>query len=518
MAYPALQQFRKAPPSASQKGTARKSANTIAIGEQEYTLDELRVLEKAGALSTGTTYKNNPGATTTANGPTLQGPFTGNDAQFGIFSSPGVRPERFSALERPLTFARMLIDRGGLQRSEYFNEVLEIMTGVTSGSGTNASSFCDNPPVTGQGKVMQRVFPFGQWFYKTTINAVPNVGRLRGRADIPGRILNQGPMADPLVPEIMYTLNDTRSQLQYELWRVGVALERSMEQTLILGNTSLANTNTHDGWIKEFAGLDSQIKTGYTDAVSGLTAPAADSVSVNFGASVGSTGANGLTIVQTFSDIYFALLQRAARVGMTGTSFVILMRLEFFRALTDVYACNYATARCTNTNAGQPQTIDQTYINELRLEMLNGQYLLIEGVKVPVVFTDGIPLAQTGANSFSNSCYIVPLDWNGQPLLRMEYFPMDNQYAMEYAGFLNAERYRVLNNGLYLVGYQSAGLCDNYLFASQMRMILETPYLAARIDNLWFSYVAQTRSPYPGETFSYANGGTTYRSPIFGSQ
>lgn len=516
-AYPKLAQFKQAPPPARTRKT--KSADILTLDGQEYTLDDLRVLERAGALQTGRTYKNNPGATGTANGPTLQGPFNGNDSQFGIFSSPGVRPERFSALERPLTFARMLIDRGGLQRSEYFNEVLEILTGVGAGAGSNATSFCDNPPNAGQASTMQRVFTFGQWFYKTTVNAVPNVGRLRGRADIPGRILNQGPMADPLVPEVMYTLNDTRSQLQYELWRVGVGLERSLEKVLIQGNSTLASTSTNDGWIKEFSGIDQQIKTGYTDAVSGALSPASDSISENFNAAVGGTQAStGRNIVQVVSDTYFALLQRAARVGMNGTSFVFAMRLEFFRALTDVYACNYATARCTNSNAGQPQTIDQTYINELRLEMLNGQYLLVEGVKVPVVFSDGINLVQTGATSFANSFYIVPLDWNGQPLLRMEFFPMDNPYANEWAGFLNAERYRVLNNGLYLVGYQSTGMCDNYLFASQMRVILEAPFLAARFDNVYFTYVAQTRSPYPAETFSYAAGGATYRSPIFGSQ
>jgi hypothetical protein len=196
----------------------------------------------------------------------------------------------------------------------------------------------------------------------------------------------------------------------------------------------------------------------------------------------------------------------------------LTMRLEFFRALTDIYACSYATARCTNGAVGTPQIIDQTTINNLRLEMLNGQYLLIEGVKVPVVFSDGMLFNHVGPTQWNTSVYFLPVSWAGRPLIRLEYFPMDNQYAQEWGSFLNADRYRVLNNGLYIVGYRSTGLCDEYHFGAQMRVILETPFLAGRIDNIQFNYNAQTRSAYPGETTLYANGGTTYRVPYYGAQ
>lgn len=495
--------------------TATKADRGITIEGQSFTLPELKVLERAGALRTA--HKNDP-ASTTLTAPALHGPFQGNAAQFGIFSAPGVRPERFSALQRPLSLARLLIEQGALQRSDYFNEILEIMTGVTAGTDSNATGFCGNPPTPGQAKTCQQVFKFGQWYEKTNLNAVPLVGRLRNRADVPGKILNAGPEANPLIPDIMYQLTDTRSQLQYELFLLGVEMERSLETVLVQGNNALAAANTNRGWIAEFTGLDGQIKTGYTDFVSSRTCPAADSIVENWGALVGGTQAGGTrNIVQLIADLYFAQIQRAARVGMEGTEFAIVMRLEMFRALTDIYACSYSTGRCTNGAVGTPQVIDQTVVNNLRLEMLNGQYLLIEGVKVPVVFSDGVLLTQTAATQYANSIYFVPVSWAGRPLLRLEYFPMDNQYANEWATFLNADRYRVLNNGLFLVGYRSTGLCDEYHFASSMRLILETPFLAGRIDNVFFTYSASTRSALPGETSLYANGGVTYRTPFYGS-
>lgn len=509
-----------------------KQTQSVDVLGAQFTTRQIKALEKAGFDLIGkakevdrprglgpaysTRYKDNPNSSTLT-GQALNGPYQGNANQWGLFSQPGVRPERFSVLPRPLSMLRLLIEQGSLRRSEYVNELLEIMTGQTDGVGSNATGFCGTPPTPGALQTMLRIFKFGQWYEKSQLNAVPLIGRLVNRADVPGRILNGGPEANPLIPDVMYQLTDTRSQLQTELFQIGVDLERTLEQVTVVGNNSLSSSNTHRGWISEFSGIDAQIKTGYTDAISGIAANAADSISENWqNQTVGGTQtSSGRNIVQLISDIYYGLIQRAAQVGMDGFEMAIVMRPEFFRALTDVYACSYATARCTNGAAGTPQIIDQTVINNLRLEMLDGQYLLIEGVKVPVVFTQGIPLTQLGANLYSNTFYFVPVSWAGRPLVSIEYFPMDNEYASEYRNFVTANRFRVLNNGLYLVGEAQTPMCLEYHFVSSMRLILETPFLAARVDNIQFTYLVNSYSPYPSETFLYKDGGTSYRVPYY---
>lgn len=55
-----------------------------------------------GGHSTGRRHKNDNGDTTTADGPTLNGPSTGNDKQFGIFSSPGARSGRLYGSPSPV--------------------------------------------------------------------------------------------------------------------------------------------------------------------------------------------------------------------------------------------------------------------------------------------------------------------------------------------------------------------------------------------------------------------------------
>lgn len=436
-------------------------------------------------------------------GTTLQGPFPGNANQFGIFSAPGVRPERFSALARPRSFVSVLTP----QKSEFHHEILEIGAGVTAAGTANATSWCGNPPTPGQGLSCQQIYRFGNFLLGTRLNAVPEIGKLRNRADVPGEILNDGAQANPLIPEALFNLSDTRSQLQYELYLIGVQVERSLAQVSVTG---IAGSDTGiPGWWREFTGLDTLIRTGYTDAVTGVACPAMDSAVVTWNANITDT-VGGRSIVEAVTDTVWGLKTRADDVGMSETEHVLVMRRDAFRALVDQWACTYATYRCTGT-AGNEVTRDGMAVQEFRVEMLNNQYLLVDGLPVPVLFSDGIPRTTVSANTYESDVYIVPLSWRGIPLLRLEYFDMANPYAQEYAGFVDPETVITMNDGLYLVGNRSSGLCVEYQFAAQMRLILETPFLAGRIDNIRYGYLAPTRDPYPGMSF-YAAGGVTYRS------
>jgi len=470
------------------------------IDGKEYSEAELKVLLKAGALSVG--RKNDPASTSLAGTPALQGPLQSGTG-FGLFTRPGTRPERFSALTRPYSLAQVL----PLMPSEYSDELLEVMTGVTASTGTNADDFCGNPPGVGIAKVARQVFRWGDYYVKTNLNAVPLIGQLRNRADVAGQILNAAAGDNPFIPDVLRRMTDTRDQLAYELWLVGVSLERSVERVLIVGTRSDTGANREHGFIREFDGLSRFIKTGYTDTDTGVLAPALDSAVVTWNASITAT-VGGRNFVTAVADTWFGLQQRAQQMGMPRPDYVLVMRADLFRAAVEQFACTYQLTRCNfsgNTD-GNRQDVGET--RRLYDSMMQGQFLMVEGEQIPVVFSDGMVRQTVAANTYKGDMFFVPVSWQGRALTYMQYFNLGNAYAQEYANYLGNDT-QVMNNGLYRVGVRSTGLCKEYHFASRMRLIAETPHLMGRIDGIQYTFQAPIRDALPGDSF-YADGGITY--------
>lgn len=484
----------------------------MAMRPDQYSQVILEMKEMTKALvAQNTALKNNPASLSLGNTPALQGPLPGNVANGGLFSAPGVRPDRFSAMPRVRTMTNLLRP----MPNDIFNEILSIVTGATASIGSNPTDYCGTPAQPGALKQCEQQFKYGKYYMKSALQSINDIGYLRNRADVPGQILNSAPEDYPLMPDIMWRIVDTRSVAQYAFYLQGIALERSLEPVMILGDNTKANTNTTLGWISEFKGLDLQIKTGYTDT-SGVTCPAADSQVIGFNTTITGTigGGDGRSITAAIIDLWYAAQDRAEQVGMGDTQFAFLMRKEMFRALTDVYANTYATARfpAASVSAGLPLVQMAIETNRIREEMLNGHYLIVEGQNVPVFFSEGIPLEGQGNNAYLADLYLVPISWAGRPLLRLEYFNLNNQYINEWVGTIAQDRRRVLNNGLFAMGYNAQNFCDELLFASVMRLILETPFLAGRIDNIIFTYLANTRNAIPSESL-YVDGGTSYYVP-----
>lgn len=484
--------------------------NKKASKAKMYSLDEIEAILKSVGVKGGYEQKHDPASTT------LTGVQTGHVYHgfgslgnvFGVFGAAGVRPEMFSALPRPFSLARLLTP----EPTEFTDEIYEILTGQTASAGTNAVDFCGNPPGVGDLKVCQQIFKFGKYYIKTNLVPIADLGERRDRRDVPRDILNAAPIQNPLVPDIMWRLDDTMSQARLEFFKIGIDLERTLENVLITGSNTQASTATEIGWIAEPSGLDNQIKTGYIDAVTSIACPAADSIVETFGVDVGATiaGGDGRNIVQTFHDVYYAAKQRASVVGMEGVLFAWVGRQEAFRSIVEQWACQYATYRCTTGTAGNPVTQDAREAGELRIAMLNGQYLLIDGVAVPFIFSEGVPQGTPAANTLESDVYLVPVSWQGMNLLRLQYKKLDNQYANEFISITGGDDYAFLNNGMYLVFSRSSGGCLEYHFQSKMRLVLDTPFLAGRVDNVRYTFRAQIRNATPGASF-YADGGQSRR-------
>lgn len=474
----------------------------VEINGKDYSPEELATLAKAGVLNVG--QKNDPSGNVATAAP-LHGVFPGNSAQFGIMSDGRVNRVRYSALNRP----KSLLSYLPMMRSEVYNPLFEILTGQTDASGDNATDWCDYPAKAGQLKTCRQSYLYGSMMLGTQINAIPMVGLVRDYADVAAEIANGAPVS-PFIPDLLARLEDTRDQLAHELFTLGVQVERATAQVLWAGTQGTKN-NTYLGWWEQFAGLDSQIKTGYTDSVTGLACAAADSNVQTWGTAIDGSDSNSRNIVEAVTDQYYGLTTRAEDVGMGGTMFAYVMRPELFHALVEVWACNYATFRCSGTTSS-PNNRDGEAMQRRRIEMMNGSYLLINGLQVPVIQDSGITLSRVSGNTYLSDMYFVPMEWQGSALTYYDFMPMDNPYATRMQSFAEANGYEVMNNGMYLATVNKKNFCKEIAIASMGRTILRTPFLAGRIDDISFTYLAPTRSPFSGETTLYANGGVTFRS------
>lgn len=475
----------------------------IQIKDKEYSPEELAVLAKAGVL--GIAQKNDP-ASLTLSAPALHGPLQGNNAQYGLFTHPGVRPERWSAMSNPNSWLNIL----SVGPSDLANERLEIMTGQTADGSTNATGFCGDAPVPGKLKTCQQLYVFGDFHGKTDLNALPLIGQRKDRSDMSARILNQAAIENPFQPEVLRSITDTRSQLSHDLYRFGNAVARSTELVSIQGVA--ATDNSRFGWFHEFTGLDSQIKTGYVDVVSNVTCPAADSLVESYNALVTGTHSDGSgrTFTATWFDTMYALRDRAAQVGMNGVQWAVVMRQEMFRTVAEVLSNDYNFYQVTGAQYKERNSTGEL-IQALRRDMMAGGYLLDDqGQTVPVIFSEGLTNPPVANNTYVSDILIVPVSWNGTPLIRLDYFPMNNSYIEEFAGFVNPDTINIINNGMYMVGQANTPLCVEFHFAARMRLILETPFLAGRIDDIRYTYFAKSRQAIPGSSL-YVDGGVSAR-------
>lgn len=469
-----------------------------------YTEAQVKQLARMGVLDlSALRRKNDPASTSLANTQAPHGFNAGGTGTArGLFAGAGVRPEMFSAIQQPRSIMGVL----PLRRSEFANETVEVLTSQAGNQGTDADGFCGNPPAAGDLAVARQVRVFGKWMMRTQLNAIPELGKRVDYADLERVIQNAAP-SDPFFPAVVQSLVNTRDPLAFELYKLGTAARRATSRVAWTG-VGGANATNNDGYFSEFSGFDTLVKTGYTDSVTSAAVPALDSIVVNWNADVAATVA-GSNIVARLHDLYYSSVERASAVGMS-VRHVFAMTPQMFRALVDVYACSYATYRCVGTNAGDPVTRDGMAVQQLRAEMMTGRYLLVDGVPVPVVVDDGIPMTRALATDpFSTTIYLIPIeDDAGVPLTYLQYFPMDNEFALRYVGFVNSDKVAFLNDGLFIVGERSTGLCVEYHMAMQARLMLETPWLAARIDNVQFAANDFTRQPNPGDPL-YAGGGRT---------
>jgi len=299
------------------------------------------------------------------------------------------------------------------------------------------------------------------------------------------------------------------------LFQLGASMATKFSQRFYTGTPA---SNTASGGTKYYHGLDTLIDTGYRDVITGIACPAADSIVMTY--TGGNISNNYGNIVRLISNIWFQQKRLDAATGLNPVRRVIVMSPGLFYDLTEAWPFFYNYNAQRQMAALSSDTFRTTFSGESALRdtlamrgdisKATGHYLMIQGEQVEVIIDEAIVETAGLLGSFTSSIYFVPLTVKGGiPVTYMEYFNYDAETAAAIARFAGDQYTSVSDGGHYLWRKKPpTNGCMQISVQSEERLILRTPHLAARLDNVSYTPVQHERTSFPGGTY-YVNGGQT---------
>lgn len=432
----------------------------------------------------------------------------------GLFNTPGLNPGVVNAMILPYLGLQAALP---VTRTPYQQPLTPIFTGVTASTGSFSAAPCGDTKTVGLAKLCNITTKFGRVSLKTPTLQLDRMGQLSNR----GYFTDFRLLGDPNNPTITNGVTPTlpqgglsaaiTSEVQKQMLQYRVGWAREFSKLLYSGNPV---NNLGDGY-KEFMGLDILINKGYRDAESGTLCPAADSLLQSFSSQNFSTSPTAATdLVALIQNMYHALESIADRTGLSPVQMKLSMPRDMFYEVTKVWPIAYATTATTVIAAGQVNT--QLQINamdsaQLRDEMRTGSFLMIGGIRVPVIVDDAITQTSIGSGVFESTIYFVPVFVLGNtPSTYTEYFDFDGDGALMTAAniFGIPGKYFTSDAGRYAFVKLNDDFCVALKGLEIARVRLDTPHLAGRLTEVRYTAGIPTRSPYPGDATFY-NGGHT---------
>jgi hypothetical protein len=398
------------------------------------------------------------------------------------------------------------------------NPMFPAITGWGADSGTEASGVCDDC-ISNTPQTCIQTATFGRICRETEEMEINEIIQRINRGvmtdlRIHGSILGPGPF-QPINANGSQWL---KTAVHASMVSAGVSLQRKISQMIWSGNPA---NNSAGGGYKEFPGLDMLIATGKQDAETGALCAALDPdiKSFNYNDVCGTSP----DIVEYISMMEIFLRHNAERMGLMPVQWVLAMRPELFFELTACWPCKYLTFRCEDAAGANATVINDNVNVSLRDNMRNGNYLLVNGRQIPVVTDDGIfesnnaNDANLEAGQFASDIYFIPLTSRGMPVTYWEH--LDYTTTSAESVFMNGtQNWWPTDGGRFLWNSQQQSWCFKLQLKTEPRIIMRTPQLAGRIQDVMYSPLQHLRSPFPtdsaGDTDPYfVKGGKSETVP-----
>jgi hypothetical protein len=440
----------------------------------------------------------------------------------GIFSVPGVDRPIFSTRVVPQGLMSYLAPNP----TNVTHPVVGYLTGFTSGSGDTQSTPCDDPPRAGSVKSCFQGAAFGRVAYSTQVVDMSSLGEQVNRGEFLDLTLVNDPLLSnpqllvpPSVPKALQRMF-AQEVLMYMI-SLGVEFEERLSQMVYTG-TPLNNNGT--GYM-EYLGLQGLVTTVHTDVFTGANCPSLASYIADF--QWARIDQQAAALFARLTDMWRVVNYNAKRMNFTPVQWAFVMQESLFREISDYWPCQFATYRCSLPNVAAGGTafeaLDPMLMRQISDDMFNGRYLQIDGIKVPVITDDAVPMLGNGDNAnipntcFSSDIYLLPLTVKGRTrVLYMDYFNFAGPgAAQEAAQLTNVSSFIWSDGGAWLWVPRQTLYCFDWTALIRPRLRLDTPQLAGRLQNVVWCPMTPLRQPFRSDDY-YIDGGNVHIADSYG--
>jgi hypothetical protein len=212
----------------------------------------------------------------------------------------------------------------------------------------------------------------------------------------------------------------------------------------------------------------------------------------------------------------FYLRYNAERMGLDPVEWVVVMPPGLWQVLSEVWPCQYNTNRCATSVIGTSTVFIDGRENVVQRDaMRNGSFIDINGNRYRVITDTGITEltnitnANVPAGSYAAPIYFVPITIQGGfPVTYLEH--VDYRAGAGDVALLNGRNDFWTDRGMFSWAIDNNKWCYELLVKAEFRIVLRTPQLAGRIDNLLYSPLQALRSPDPSSSYFF-DGGVSLR-------
>ncbi len=476
-------------------------ANATLADESRGQIDAVDVLQRFAQAY----EQNQKAALQTHTGTLLHGPG-------GLFNTPGLDSALISTHVQARGLGQLLPAFPSTSKNPWFG----LLTGFSDDIGSEPIYPCDDAP-SGYIKSGTLTARFGRVARGSNDIRIPDTLFQINSSEtmdlqLIGSILNQDAQG-VLFPSDIDESGLLDMVTKAEQITMGVRFERKLAKMLWSGLGDGTQDTAGKGYV-EFPGIDVQVATSQKDAETNVAMPSADSTIWDFAYQNISVG--GADLVGAVEEVTDYLENLAIDTGVDPVSHIIVMRPMLWRAVTSMWPIQYNTQPEYSIISGSEHRIihDARENVKDRDAMRQGLYLDAGGKRYSVVLDTGIveennSAAGVGVGEFASSMYILPLSIVGNlPVLYWEY--LDHKLGVPQSNLVPGMATWYTDAGRFLWSWKTVYTCFRLRAETDPRVVLRTPHLAAKIQDIKYSRTIPLRDPDPDSDY-WVDGGVSDR-------